>query len=75
MDDLVANAMEALSLWAEDEAMPKVRSIEEIVADRDIATELAASALLISVPLQFQRVGPAKGPHQSLRDSFSKGEA
>jgi predicted RNase H-like HicB family nuclease len=50
MDDLVGNAMEALSLWAEDEAMPKARSIEEIVADRDIAAELAAGAFLISVP-------------------------
>ncbi len=50
MDDLVGNAMEALSLWAEDEAMPKARSIEEIVADPDIASELAAGAFLISVP-------------------------
>jgi predicted RNase H-like HicB family nuclease len=50
MDDLVANAMEALSLWAEDEAMPKPRAIEQIVADPDIATELSAGAFLISVP-------------------------
>jgi predicted RNase H-like HicB family nuclease len=50
MDDLVGNAMEALSLWAEDEAMLKPRAIEEIVADPDIATELAAGAFLISVP-------------------------
>jgi len=50
MDDLVGNAMEALSLWAEDEAMPKPRAIDQIVADPDIAAELAAGAFLISVP-------------------------
>ena len=50
MDDLVGNAMEALSLWAEDEAMPKPRTIEQIVADPDIAAELAAGAFLVSVP-------------------------
>jgi predicted RNase H-like HicB family nuclease len=50
MDDLVVNAMEALGLWAEDEPMPKPRAIEQIVADPDIANELAAGAFLISVP-------------------------
>ncbi len=50
MDDLVGNAMEALSLWAEDEAMSEPRAIEQIVADPDIASELAAGAFLISVP-------------------------
>ncbi|MFN0192311.1 MAG: type II toxin-antitoxin system HicB family antitoxin [Aestuariivirga sp.] len=50
MDDLVGNASEALSLWAEDTALPAARSIEQIVADRDIAAELAAGAFLISVP-------------------------
>jgi predicted RNase H-like HicB family nuclease len=49
VDDLVGNAMEALSLWAEDEAMPKPRAIEQIVADPDIAAELAAGAFLVSV--------------------------
>jgi HicB_like antitoxin of bacterial toxin-antitoxin system len=50
MDDLVANAMEALSLWAEDEAMPKPSKIEDITANKDIADELKAGAFLISVP-------------------------
>jgi predicted RNase H-like HicB family nuclease len=49
-DDLIANAIEALSLWAEDEPMPKPRSIEQIVAVADVANELAAGAFLISVP-------------------------
>ena len=51
MDDLVGNASEALSLWAEDTAMPPPRRIEDIVKDRGIADELAAGAFLISVPL------------------------
>ena len=51
MDDLVANAAEALSLWAEDEALPEPRAIEEIVKDKAIKRELAAGAFLISVPL------------------------
>jgi predicted RNase H-like HicB family nuclease len=50
MDDLVGNAMEASGWWAEDEVMPKPNSIEKILADPDIAAELAAGAFLISVP-------------------------
>jgi predicted RNase H-like HicB family nuclease len=50
MDDVVANAAEALSLWAEDTDMPHPRSIQEIIADREIAAELAAGAFLVSVP-------------------------
>ncbi len=41
MDDLVANAMEALSLWAEDEALPLARSIDGLKKDKSIARELA----------------------------------
>jgi predicted RNase H-like HicB family nuclease len=51
MEDLISNAGEALSLWAEDEKMPSPRPVEKIVADRKIATELAGGAFLISVPL------------------------
>ena len=51
MDDLVANASEALSLWAEDETPPKPRSHEQILADKDITAELKAGAFLIAVPL------------------------
>ena len=50
MDDLVGNAMVALSLWAEDEAMPKPRAIEQIVADSDISSELAAGASHVVSP-------------------------
>jgi predicted RNase H-like HicB family nuclease len=51
MDDLVANASEALSLWVEDEAPPRPRSHEQILSDKDIALELKAGAFLIAVPL------------------------
>jgi predicted RNase H-like HicB family nuclease len=34
MDDLVANATEALSLWADDQTPPKPRSHAQIMADR-----------------------------------------
>jgi predicted RNase H-like HicB family nuclease len=51
MEFLVSNASEALSLWAEDANMPPPRTIEKIIADREIASELADGAFLISVPL------------------------
>jgi predicted RNase H-like HicB family nuclease len=50
MDDLVANAMEALSLWAEDQPLPKARSIDALKRDKEIARELAEGAFLLSVP-------------------------
>jgi predicted RNase H-like HicB family nuclease len=51
MEDVIGNAIEALGLWAEDTAPPSPRSYEQIVADADVAAELAAGAFLISVPL------------------------
>jgi predicted RNase H-like HicB family nuclease len=50
MSSLVGNAAEALSLWAEDTALPAPRSIEKIVKDKAIAKELAAGAFLVSIP-------------------------
>ena len=51
MDQVVSNAAEALSLWAEDTVLPAPRGIEGIVKDKDAAAELAGGAFLISVPL------------------------
>ncbi len=51
MDDLVANAAEALSLWAEDSELPGPRAIEDLLKDKAIKRELASGAFLISVPL------------------------
>ena len=50
MDHVVSNAAEALSLWAEDMALPAPRRIEDIVKDKEIAAELAGGAFLVSVP-------------------------
>ena len=50
MEDVIANAAEALSLWAEDAEMPTARGIAEIVADNYISDELASGAFLVSVP-------------------------
>ena len=50
MEHVVSNAAEALSLWAEDTALPVPLRIEDIVADKDVAAELAGGAFLISVP-------------------------
>lgn len=51
MDDLVANAAEALSLFAEDQELPQARSIERIAKDKEVAAELAGGAFLVAVPL------------------------
>jgi predicted RNase H-like HicB family nuclease len=51
LDDLLPNAMEALSLYAEDTGLPAPSPIEKLRARRDVATELAAGAFLIAVPM------------------------
>ncbi len=50
-DDVVAQAVEALQLWAEDMPLPAPSLREQIVADADIREALAKGAYLISVPL------------------------
>lgn len=44
------NAIEALALWFEDEAIVKPRGLSALQADPGVARELAAGAFLISVP-------------------------
>ena len=51
MGALVPNAVEALSLYAEDAELPAPRTIDRIKADPDITSELAAGAFLVAVPL------------------------
>lgn len=48
--DIIANAMEALSLWAEDAVLPPARAVEAIVGETSVARELKAGAFLVSVP-------------------------
>lgn len=50
LDDVVANASEALSLFAEDEELPEPRGIEAVRGDVEIAEALAAGAFLVAVP-------------------------
>jgi predicted RNase H-like HicB family nuclease len=51
MEDLIANGAEALSLYAEDVAVPDPRSIEQIRNDADVRADLATGAFLVAVPL------------------------
>ena len=49
--DIVANAVEALRLWAEDENLPEPSPIAAIRARDDVREALAAGGFLARVPL------------------------
>jgi predicted RNase H-like HicB family nuclease len=56
VDEAVANAQEAVSLWADaliDQAgnMPPPRTIEEAVADADIMAAVAQGAVIVLIPI------------------------
>lgn len=51
MDALVPNAVEALSLYAEDIDLPAPRSIDALRSDPAIAAELSSGAFLVAIPL------------------------
>lgn len=48
--DLVPEAADALALFAEDEALPMPRSLEEMRRDPEVARTLATGAFLVAVP-------------------------
>ncbi|MEK1891469.1 MAG: type II toxin-antitoxin system HicB family antitoxin [Phyllobacterium sp.] len=50
-DSIVANAVEALRLYAEDMELPSPSSHAEIMANESVRAELAKGAFLVSVPL------------------------
>ena len=50
VDDLLANASEALSLHLEGETLPSARSIGELRADDEVARDLEDGAYLLAVP-------------------------
>lgn len=50
-DDIINNALEALALWAEDEALPKASSLSHIRSRTDVQQALAAGAFLVRIPL------------------------
>jgi predicted RNase H-like HicB family nuclease len=50
-NSIIANAMEALELYAEDtDEMPEPRGVNAISRDSDVAAELATGAYLIAIP-------------------------
>lgn len=49
--DLVANAIEALQIWAEDEALPVPVTLDQLMARDDVNMDLASGAFLMNVPL------------------------
>lgn len=49
--DIVTNAIEALRLWAEDEALPEPSTIAEIRERDDVRSALASGGFLVRVPL------------------------
>ena len=50
MDDVIPNAVEALSLYGEDSVLGAPRSIEQVRADSDVTADLAGGAFLVAVP-------------------------
>jgi predicted RNase H-like HicB family nuclease len=51
IEDIVPNAIEALSLYAEDAQLPASRSIDQLRNDPDVAADLASGAFLVAVPV------------------------
>ena len=51
LNDLLANATEALALHLEGECAPDARSLEDIRGDKDVAQDLSEGAFLLAVPL------------------------
>ena len=49
--DIVAHAIEALRLFAEDETLPPASSLEEILGHAGVRNGLADGAFLIRIPL------------------------
>lgn len=50
-ESIIANAMEALELYAEDAGtLPLPRGIDALSRDKDVAAELAQGAYLIAIP-------------------------
>lgn len=50
-DDIVVNAIEALRLWAEDEALPVPSTLQDILERQDVRDALADGGFLVRIPL------------------------
>jgi predicted RNase H-like HicB family nuclease len=51
LNELLPNAMEALSLYAEDTELPAPSPIEKLLSKPDVASDLTTGAFLIAVPM------------------------
>lgn len=51
LDDLLANASEALALDLEGEALPDARSLEAVREDAEVTRDLKEGAFLLAVPV------------------------
>jgi predicted RNase H-like HicB family nuclease len=49
--DLLTNAQEALSLYVDGEAVPRTRTIAQLLRDPSVSAEIASGAFLLAVPL------------------------
>lgn len=49
-DDLTANAIEALRLWAEDEILPDPSPYDDLMSRETVRFELAKGAFLVRIP-------------------------
>ncbi len=49
--DILNNAIEAISLWAEDEALPDASSFKNILKQNEVKEALASGGFLVRVPL------------------------
>jgi predicted RNase H-like HicB family nuclease len=70
--ELLANAQEAVQLWAQDaletnERLPKPRSIDAIRKDPEVARDLADGGVLAVVPLVIETGRPVKANSRSMR--------
>ena len=59
LDSIAANAVEALGGHLEGEPVPAPRSLVELLADPDVATELDGSEAFVSVEYHGQPVAAA----------------
>jgi len=50
-EDVIANAIEALQLWAEDMPLPAPSTHRAIIAKPDVREALASGGYLVSIPL------------------------
>ena len=51
LDEIIPNAIEALSLYATDGQLPGPRRLETLRKDPSVAEDLAAGAFLMAIPL------------------------